>query len=72
VACGRRAPQAALRRLAVRGDRVVADPGGALPGRGAYVCDAACAQTAIERRALPRAFRRAVSVDHDLVESVSG
>jgi len=56
----------------VRGDRVVADPGGSLPGRGAYVCDATCAQTAIERRALPRAFRRAVSVDHDLVESVSG
>jgi uncharacterized protein len=72
VACGRRAPQAALRRLAVRGDRVVADPGGSLPGRGAYVCDATCAQTAIERRALPRAFRQAVSVDHDLVESVSG
>jgi predicted RNA-binding protein YlxR (DUF448 family) len=74
VACGRRAPQAALRRLAVRDDRVVADPGGggSLPGRGAYVCGAACAQTAIERRALPRAFRRAVSVDHDLVESMSG
>jgi hypothetical protein len=72
VACGRRAPQAALRRLAVRDDRVVADPGGWLPGRGAYVCDAACAQTAVERRALHRAFRRTVSVDHDLVESVSG
>ena len=51
VACGRRAPKAALRRLAVRGERVVADPGASLPGRGAYVCDAACAQTAIERRA---------------------
>ncbi len=72
MACGRRAPQAALRRLAVRDDRVVADPDGSLPGRGAYVCGAACAQTAIERRALPRVFRRAVSVDHDLVESVSG
>ena len=56
----------------MRGDRVVADPGGSLPGRGAYVCDAACAQTAVERRAFGRAFRRAVSVDHDLVESVSG
>lgn len=72
MACGRRAPQAALRRLAVRDGRVVADPAGSLPGRGAYVCDAACARTAIERRALPRAFRRAVSVDHDLVESVNG
>jgi predicted RNA-binding protein YlxR (DUF448 family) len=72
VACGRRAPQAALTRLAVRDDRVVADPTGGLPGRGAYVCDAACARAAIDRRALNRAFRRAVSVDHDLVESVSG
>jgi uncharacterized protein len=55
----------------VRGDRVVADPGGSLPGRGAYVCDAACARTAIERRAFARAFRRTVSVGDDLVESVS-
>ena len=72
MACGRRAPQAALLRLAVRDDRVVADPTGGLPGRGAYVCDAHCARAAIDRRALNRAFRRAVSVDHDLVESVSG
>jgi predicted RNA-binding protein YlxR (DUF448 family) len=72
VACGRRAPKAALRRLAVRGDRVVADPDGSLPGRGAYVCDAGCARAAIERRAFARAFRRAVFVGDDLVESVSG
>jgi uncharacterized protein len=72
VACGRRAPKAALRRFAVHGERVVLDPAGSLPGRGAYVCDAACARAAIERRAFPRAFRRAVSVDHDLVESVNG
>jgi uncharacterized protein len=72
VACGRRAPKATLLRMAVLDDRVVVDPGGLLPGRGAYVCDAACAQTAVERRAFARAFRRAVSVDHDLVESVSG
>jgi predicted RNA-binding protein YlxR (DUF448 family) len=56
----------------VRGDRVVLDPARTLPGRGAYVCDAACAGAAVERRAFNRAFRRAVSVDHDLVESVSG
>jgi uncharacterized protein len=72
VACGRRAPKATLLRLAVQGDRVVADPDASLPGRGAYVCDVACARTAIERRAFPRAFRRAVSVDDDLVESVNG
>jgi predicted RNA-binding protein YlxR (DUF448 family) len=70
VACGRRAPKATLQRLAVVGERVVADPAAKLPGRGAYVCDAACARAAIERRAFARAFRRAVSIDHDLVESV--
>ncbi len=72
MACGRRAPKAALRRLAVRDDHVVADPGNRLPGRGAYVCNGACARAAIERRAFPRAFRRAVSIGDDLVESVSG
>jgi predicted RNA-binding protein YlxR (DUF448 family) len=41
-----------------------------MPGRGAYVCDPECARAAIERRALPRAFRRAVSVGDDLVESL--
>jgi predicted RNA-binding protein YlxR (DUF448 family) len=55
----------------VRDDRVVVDPTAALPGRGAYVCNAACARTAVERRAFARAFRRAVSVGDDLVESVS-
>jgi predicted RNA-binding protein YlxR (DUF448 family) len=58
--------------MAVSADRVVADPGGSLPGRGAYVCGAACARSAIERRAFARAFRRAVSVGDDLVESVNG
>jgi uncharacterized protein len=70
VACGRRAPKAELHRLALAGDRVVADPTATVPGRGAYVCDAACARAAIERRAFPRAFRRAVSVGDDLVESI--
>jgi predicted RNA-binding protein YlxR (DUF448 family) len=70
VACGRRAPKAALRRVAVVGDRVVADPDATLPGRGAYVCDATCARAAIDRRALQRAFRRAVSAGDDLVESI--
>jgi predicted RNA-binding protein YlxR (DUF448 family) len=60
-----------LHRLALVGDRVVADRAATMPGRGAYVCDAACARAAIERRALPRAFRRTVSVGDDLVESIS-
>jgi predicted RNA-binding protein YlxR (DUF448 family) len=70
VACGRRAPQAELRRVALSGDRVVADPGATLQGRGAYVCGSACARVAIDRRAFARAFRRTVSVADDLVESI--
>jgi hypothetical protein len=60
-----------LRRLAVCDGRVVVDPEAVLPGRGAYVCGATCAQAAVDRRAFARAFRRAVSVGDDLVESVS-
>jgi uncharacterized protein len=70
VACGRRAPKPTLRRVALIGDRVVADPAATLPGRGAYVCGPACARAAIDRRAFARAFRRTVSVGDDLVESV--
>jgi predicted RNA-binding protein YlxR (DUF448 family) len=50
--------------------RVVADPEARLPGRGAYVCNAACAAGALRRRALPRAFRRAVRTAPDFVESI--
>ncbi|HSD79923.1 MAG TPA: YlxR family protein [Solirubrobacteraceae bacterium] len=71
MGCGRIRPKPELRRLAVSGDQVVVDPGGTLPGRGAYVCDAACARRALQRRALPRAFRRAVPPAPDLVESLS-
>jgi predicted RNA-binding protein YlxR (DUF448 family) len=70
VACGRRAPKAALTRVALVGDSVVADGPATLPGRGAYVCDASCARAAIERRAFSKAFRRAVSMGDDLVESI--
>jgi predicted RNA-binding protein YlxR (DUF448 family) len=69
VACGRRAPKTELQRLALSGDRVVADPTASMPGRGAYVCGDECARDAIARRAFSRAFRRPVSVGDDLVES---
>jgi predicted RNA-binding protein YlxR (DUF448 family) len=64
------APKAQLRRLAATGDRVVADPAATMPGRGAYVCGPECAENALRRRALGRAFRRSVSVPEDLVESI--
>jgi predicted RNA-binding protein YlxR (DUF448 family) len=71
VACGRRAPKSALRRLALRDGSVVVDPDAVLPGRGAYVCNATCARAAADRRAFGRAFRQAVSVGDDLVESIN-
>jgi predicted RNA-binding protein YlxR (DUF448 family) len=61
VACGRRAPKAALRRFVAPGGALVADPAQRLPGRGAYVCDDACLVQALRRRAFHRAFRRPVA-----------
>jgi hypothetical protein len=51
--------------------RVVADRPQRRPGRGAYVCDAACADAAARRRAFSRAFRRPAEVAEDFVESMS-
>ena len=85
MGCGRVAPKAALLRLAAirpedgarppgagvaAPDVVVIDPAARLPGRGAYVCDARCAEAALRRRALPRAFRRPVTTTSDFVESI--
>jgi uncharacterized protein len=61
-------PKDRLVRLGLAGDRVVVDRAGRLPGRGAYVCSRSCAERALRRRALGRAFRRAVSVDSDLLQ----
>jgi predicted RNA-binding protein YlxR (DUF448 family) len=62
VGCRRTTGQAALRRFALAGGRVVADDARALPGRGAYACSDACVQEATRRRAWGRAFRAAVGV----------
>jgi len=63
-------PKRSLLRLALDGDRVVADDRAVRPGRGAYVCDAACFRRAVGARALPRAFRRAVPTPDDTLESL--
>lgn len=57
---------------------VVIDSGGKLPGRGAYICREVpgeapnhdCLARALARKAFARAFRRAVNVPSELVESV--
>ena len=57
-------------RLALEDDHVVADVRAVAPGRGAYVCDAACFEKAVAARALPRAFRRSVRTDGNTLESL--
>lgn len=69
MGCGAVRPRRTLLRLALAGDRVVADPAASRGGRGAYVCDAACFERALARRALSRAFRRPVEAGRDTLES---
>jgi len=72
-------------RIALAGAarRAVIDRDGTLPGRGAYLCRAAnggppsgveraCLQRAIRRGAIARALRSAVTLDPELVESLTG
>jgi predicted RNA-binding protein YlxR (DUF448 family) len=52
-------------RLVARDGRVAIDATGAAPGRGTYLCGAACAAPALRRGALARRLRRAVRVPED-------
>ncbi|MBP8807808.1 MAG: YlxR family protein [Kofleriaceae bacterium] len=61
VGCRTVAPQADLLRIAVAGDRLVADPRRRLAGRGAYVHRAAACLAAAGKGGLARAFKRSVS-----------
>jgi uncharacterized protein len=70
VGCGRTAPKGDLIRIALSGDELVVDRAARLPGRGAYVHGEACAAAAVSRRAFGRAFRRAVAVPPNFVESL--
>ncbi len=66
IGCRRVAPSDALVRLTCHEGRVeVAAPRPS--GRGAWLCPAAdCLEQATRRRALERALRARVSIDHDL------
>lgn len=65
VACRTRRDKSALLRVVRQPDGgVVLDPGGALEGRGAYLCaDGDCRQTAVRRSALERALRTPLPID---------
>jgi predicted RNA-binding protein YlxR (DUF448 family) len=71
VGCGTHAAKSDLQRVVVVDGLVEADPAQRRPGRGAYVCNRACAEIALRRGAFNRAFRCAVRPDPDLVNSVS-
>ena len=58
VGCRGRAAKTDLLRVVADGDRLVPDPAGRLPGRGASVHrDPRCLDLAEKRRAFPRALR---------------
>jgi uncharacterized protein len=66
VGCGRSRPKSELLRFVRDGDRVVPDPDGRRPGRGAYLCrNEECRVLAKRRRGFHRAFRAPVQGPED-------
>ena len=58
VGCRQRATKQDLLRVVAQGEGLVPDPDGRAPGRGAYLHrSTACLDTALRRRAFPRALR---------------
>jgi len=63
--CGRKAPQAELRRFTAEDATLTPSPRG--PGRGVYTCPRlACFERARDRRAFSRTLRQTVQVDPGL------
>lgn len=64
VGCRVRAAKSALLRVVVADGKLVVDPSGRLPGRGASVhLDPACVDLAERRKAFPRALRSGGPLD---------
>ena len=70
MGCGTVTAKTDLRRVVLSAGRLQADAAKRRPGRGAYVCDRACAEQALRRGGFARSFRSAVLVDPDLLDSV--
>jgi predicted RNA-binding protein YlxR (DUF448 family) len=70
VGCGAVRPKGELRRIVLSDGRLRSDPAARRPGRGAYVCDRACAERALGRRGFERSFRARVAPGHDLLDSL--
>ena len=70
VGCRERAAKSDLLHLVVVEGRVVPDPRGLLPGRGASIHpDLGCLELAERRRAFPRAFRLAGPLDVSMLRA---
>jgi predicted RNA-binding protein YlxR (DUF448 family) len=70
VGCRERSAKSTLLRVVADGDRLVPDPVGRLPGRGASVHpDPRCVDLAEKRRAFPRALRLTGPLDLSAVRS---
>lgn len=64
IGCGRRASKAELSRIVCKPDGSICfDESSCMPGRGAYVCDAACLEKAQGKQRLSRALKTSVSND---------
>jgi uncharacterized protein len=69
--CGVRAPWEELHRFATVEGRVVPDPRGTLPGRGAWVHPVReCWDAAVGRRGFHRAFRATVTIPPETVDFI--
>ena len=57
IGCGAKRPKQTLVRMVAFDGRVEVDGRQRAPGRGAYVCSAACAQKAVAKKAFGRALK---------------
>ncbi|MDP2711652.1 MAG: YlxR family protein [Solirubrobacteraceae bacterium] len=70
VGCAARVDKTQLQRFVLVDGTLTPDAEQRLAGRGAYACDAACAQRAAARGGFARSFRRSVAVEPDLLHSI--
>jgi len=62
VACGDRKNKREMLRIVKNKDKILIDPRGTLPGRGAYLCpDQLCIEKAKKKNALNKALKTSIS-----------
>ena len=69
IGCMETRPKSEMARIVLDGEVPVFDRSGKMDGRGVYICpDPGCTGKAVKRKALNRAFRRAI--DKDICEAL--